>query len=103
MGDASQAIVAKPAPASAVIIVEPSLIPRTLWLIRRAFIAAFEDNCYGIAKGAAYSVLLASFPVLTTLAAILVQARAQSIAHLLSDFLLKVVPPGTEDLVLSRF
>jgi membrane protein len=103
MGDVTQATVMKPASTSAVIIVEPSLIPRTLWLIRRAFIAAFEDNCYGIAKGAAYSVLLSSFPVLTTLAAILVQVQAQSIAHLLSDFLLKVVPPGTEDLVLSRF
>jgi membrane protein len=85
------------------IIVEPALIPRTLWLIRRAFIAAFEDNCYGIAKSAAYSGLLSSFPVLTTMAAILVQIRAQSIAHLLSDFLLRVVPPGTEQLVLSRF
>jgi membrane protein len=85
------------------IIVEPALIPRTLWLIRRAFIAGYEDNCYGIAKGAAYSVLLSSFPVLTTLAAILVQIRAESIARLLSDFLLRIVPPGTEDLILSRF
>jgi membrane protein len=85
------------------IIVEPALILRTLWLIRRAFIAGYEDNCYGIAKGAAYSVLLSSFPVLTTLAAILVQIRAESIARLLSDFLLRIVPPGTEDLILSRF
>ncbi len=85
------------------IIIEPSLIPRTLWLVRRAFIAAHEDNCYGLAKGAAYSVLLCSFPVLTTLAAILVQIRAESIAGLLSDFLMKIVPPGTEELVLSRF
>lgn len=85
------------------VIIEPALIPRTLWLVRRAFIAAFEDNCYGIAKGAAYSGLLSSFPVITTIAAILVQIRAQSVAHLLSDFLLRVVPPGSEQLVLSRF
>lgn len=85
------------------VIIEPALIPRTLWLVRRAFIAAYEDNCYGIAKGAAYSGLLASFPVITTMAAVLVQIRAQSIAHLLSDFLLRVVPPGAEQLVLSRF
>jgi membrane protein len=91
------------APPQRPIIIEPALIPRTLWLVRRAFIAAFEDNCYGIAKSAAYSVLLSSFPVLTTIAAILVQIRAQSIAHLLSDFLATVVPPGTEGLVLSRF
>src|SRR3954464_10655252 len=89
--------------AASPIIVEPSFIPRTLWLIRRAFIAGYEDNCYGIAKGAAYSVLLSSFPVLTTLAAILVQIRAESIARLLSDFLLRIVPPGTEELILSRF
>ncbi len=105
MGELTQATAAQAAPAQpqAPIIVEPSLIPRTLWLIRRAFIAGYEDNCYGIAKGAAYSVLLSSFPVLTTLAAILVQVQAQSIARLLSDFLMSVVPPGTEDLVLSRF
>src|SRR5690242_6379328 len=105
MGDVTQINAAAPEtiPAPAPIIVEPSVVPRTLWLIRRAFIAAYEDNCYGIAKGAAYSVLLSSFPVLTTLAAILVQVRAQSIARLLSDFLAKIVPPGTEELVLSRF
>lgn len=105
MGELIQAKPINPAPAraDAVVIVEPALVARTLWLIRRAFIAGFEDNCYGIAKGAAYSVLLSSFPVLTTLAAILVQVRAESIAGLLSDFLLRVVPPGTEDLVLSRF
>lgn len=90
-------------PAATPVIVEPRLIPRVLWLIQRAFIAAYEDNCYGIAKGAAYSVLLSSFPVLTTLAAILVQVKAQSIASLLSDFLTHIVPPGTEDLILSRF
>jgi len=105
MSDVAQAKapVAPPATEAAPIIVEPSFIPRTLWLIRRAFIAAYEDNCYGIAKGAAYSVLLSSFPVLTTLAAILVQVKAQSIARLISQFLLEVVPPGTEDLILSRF
>src|SRR4051812_14299918 len=86
---AESAVVPKQAP----IIVEPPLLIRTLWLVKRAFIAAYEDNCYGIAKGAAYSVLLSSFPVLTTLAAILVQIRAESIARLLSDFLLRIVPP----------
>jgi membrane protein len=85
------------------IIVEPGVIARTLWLIRRAFIAALEDNCYGIAKGAAYSTLLSMFPVLTTLAAVLVQVRAESIARLISNFLLRIVPPGTGDLILSRF
>lgn len=90
-------------PEQAPVIVEPGLVLRVFWLVRRAFIAAYEDNCYAIAKGAAYSVLLSLFPVLTTLTAILVQIRAQSIANLISDFLLRVVPPGTEDLILSRF
>jgi membrane protein len=105
MSEAMQRMLAQPVrrPAAKPVIIEPRLVPRVLWLIRRAFIAAYEDNCYGIAKGAAYSVLLSSFPVLTTLAAILVQVKAQSIARLLSDFLLRVVPPGTEDLILSRF
>jgi membrane protein len=105
MSEATQTTVAHPLKPSTgmPVIVEPRLVPRILWLIRRAFIAAQEDNCYAIAKGAAYSVLLSSFPVLTTVAAILVQVKAQSIAHLLSDFLTHIVPPGTEDLILSRF
>ncbi len=85
------------------VIVEPGVVLRTLWLIQRAFMAAYEDNCYSIAKSAAYSVLLSLFPVLTTLTALLVQARAKSIADLISQFLLRIVPPGTEDLILSRF
>ena len=85
------------------IIVEPGVVTRTLWLIRRAFIAAYEDNCYGIAKGAAYSALLSLFPVLTTLAVVLVQLQAESVAHLITRFLIQVVPPGTEDLIISRF
>lgn len=105
MGNETDTKAASPAePAGlAPIIVEPGLIARTLWLIRRAFIAALEDNCYGIAKGAAYSTLLSMFPVLTTLTALLVQVRAESIARLISNFLLRIVPPGTGDLILSRF
>jgi len=105
MSEPARGKVAGPAtkPEQVPVIVEPGLILRVLWLIRRAFIAAYEDNCYAIAKGAAYSVLLSLFPVLTTLAAILVQVRAQSIANLISAFLLRIVPPGTEDLIISRF
>jgi membrane protein len=72
-------------------------------LFRQAFVAAYEDNCFGIAKGAAYSSLLAFFPVLASIAAILAQVNADSVAHVLSRFLFEVVPPGTEDLVRSQF
>jgi membrane protein len=74
------------------------------WLIvRRAFVSAYENNCFGLAKGAAYSGLLALFPVLTTLTAILVQANAPSVSRTLSALIFEVVPPGTEEIVLYNF
>jgi membrane protein len=84
------------------LIIEASYVRQTLWLFRRAFLAAYEDNCFGIAKGAAYSFLLSLFPILTTMTAILIQVNAQSVVHVLATFVSNVVPPGTEDLVLSR-
>lgn len=84
------------------VIIQAGLAARTFWLLRRAFIAAYEDNCFGIAKGAAYSFLLSLFPVLTTLTAILVQVNAQSVVHVMASFVREIVPPGTEDMVLSR-
>ena len=84
------------------VIIQPGLIARSFWLLRRAFIAAYEDNCFGIAKGAAYSFLLSLFPVLTTLTAILIQVNAQPVVHVIAAFARQIVPPGTEDMVLSR-
>jgi membrane protein len=84
------------------VIIEPGLAARIFWLLRRAFVAAYEDNCFGIAKGAAYSFLLSLFPVLTTLTSILIQVNAQSVVHVIATFVGQVVPPGTEDIVLSR-
>ena len=89
-------------PQSESIIIDPGILSRSLWLFRRAFIAAYEDNCFGIAKGAAYSFLLSLFPILTTLASLLIQANAQSVVHVIAAFIAQIVPPGTEDLVLSR-
>jgi membrane protein len=80
------------------------LTPRTLlWLLQRSVIAAFDDNCLGIAKGAAYSALLSFFPVLTSAAAILVQTRASFVSGLLESALSEIVPPGSEDLVVQQF
>ena len=71
-----------------------------LWsLFRRAWIAAYEDNCFGIAKGAAYSALLSFFPVLTTITALLVQANAESVSRVITRVLFEVAPPGTQDLL----
>lgn len=77
---------------------------RRRWLLfRRACVAAYQDNCFGIAKGAAYSGLLSLFPVLTTLTAILVQANALAVSRSLSRLVFDVVPPGTEDIIQYNF
>jgi membrane protein len=73
------------------------------WLLRRSIIAAFDDGCLGIAKGAAYSALLSFFPVLASAATILVQTRAEFVSKILEDTLDQIVPPGTEDLVMQQF
>src|SRR5690348_13809909 len=63
----------------------------------------YKNGSFSTAKGAAYSGLLSFFPVLTTLAAIMVQARTASVARTISSFLYEVVPPGTEDVVRGLF
>jgi membrane protein len=90
------------APPRPVIVVQPGFFARNWWLLRRAFLAGYEDNCFSIAKGAAYSFLLSLFPVLTTLTAILIQVRAQSIVHVIATFVSQIAPPGTEDLIFWR-
>lgn len=84
------------------LIIELGVFSRTWWLLRRAFVAAQEDNCFSIAKGAAYSSLLSLFPILTTLTFLLLEANAQAIVHIIATFARQVVPPGAEQLVLSR-
>ena len=84
-------------------VVQPHPFARLWGEFRRTCVSAYEDNCLGIAKGAAYSALLAFFPVLGTIAAILVRANAEAVSRTLSRFLFEVVPPGTEDLVQYQF
>jgi membrane protein len=78
----------------------PGRFPRLLW---RTLISAFNDGCFSIAKGAAYSAILSFFPVLATAAALLVQAKADFVARSLQGFLAQIVPPGTESLVIEQF
>ena len=70
-------------------------------LLNRALIATQIDGCLGVAKAAAYSGLLALFPVLTSITTILVQANASAVSARLAQFLFDVVPPGTEELILQ--
>ena len=72
-------------------------------LLRSAWVATYEDNGFGVAKGAAYSALLAFFPVLTTLATLLVEANAEAVARTIARLLYDVIPPGTEEIVQALF
>lgn len=77
---------------------------RTLpFLLRRTLFAAIDDGLFGTAKGAAYSALLSFFPVLTSMAVIFVQTGAGYIQGNLSRFLSRILPPGTESVVLEQF
>jgi membrane protein len=73
------------------------------YLLQRSVMAAFDDNCFAIAKGAAYSALLSFFPVLTSVTALLFQTRADFVSDTIEGFLSQVVPPGTEEIVLRQF
>jgi membrane protein len=72
-------------------------------LLRAAWVATYEDGGFGVAKGAAYSALLAFFPVLTTLATLLVEANAEAVARTIARLLYDVIPPGTEEIVQALF
>jgi membrane protein len=65
--------------------------------LRKALWGIYNDGCLGYAKGAAYSALLAFFPVLTTLSAWLIQANAEAVSRKIANFLFRVVPPGAEE------
>ncbi len=75
----------------------------SFWLLRRAFVAAYEDGCFGIAKGVAYSALLSFIPILTTVTTILVLANAEAVSQVISRFLFEIVPPGSEEIVMYSF
>jgi membrane protein len=77
--------------------------PTFLLLLRRSVLAAFDDGCLSVAKGAAYSALLSFFPVLASAATILVQVRAEFVSRTIENLLSEVVPPGSEDLVVQQF
>jgi membrane protein len=72
---------------------------RFLACFKRAVFGAYDHGALGYAKGAAYSALLAFFPVLTTTTTLLIQANASAVSRKIVSFLFQVAPPGVEDLV----
>jgi membrane protein len=84
-------------------IADAGTLTRFCSRLRAAVQSTAEDGCLATAKGAAYSSLLAFFPVLTTLAALLVQANADAVARTIARLLSDVIPPGTEDVVRALF
>lgn len=91
-----------PASPPSLYLERPGPVQRFWGLFRQACIAAFEDNCFGIAKGAAYSSLLAFFPVLASLAAIFASVNAGAVARAFLRLLVQIIPPGTEELVRAQ-
>ena len=73
------------------------------FLLRHSVFAAFEDDCLGAAKGAAYSALLSFFPILTSAAAILLQTHSPLLSRALERWLSEIVPPGSDELVFRQF
>jgi membrane protein len=73
------------------------------YLLQRTVLAAIDDGCFVVAKGAAYSALLSFFPVLTSVGTILIMTRAGFVWKTLSDALQTVLPPGTDQIVLAQF
>src|SRR6185437_15865431 len=74
-----------------------------LYLLRRALFASFNDGLFTVAKGAAYSALLSFFPILATFATVFVQIRAEFVQRKLELALSRVLPPGTQEIVMQQF
>lgn len=65
----------------------------------RAVAGAYRHGALGYAKGAAYSALLAFFPVLATTTAVLVHMNAEAVSRRITAMLFRVAPPGVEELI----
>jgi membrane protein len=86
------------------IYIVPASPLKRLWrLLKQTLIATHEDDCYGTAKGVAYSGLLSLFPILTSLAAILVVTKADAVSRTLARILFRAAPSGTEELIRTQF
>src|SRR5258708_15834587 len=84
-------------------IVKANPLSRLWRLLKQTSIGCYEDDCFGIAKGVAYSGLLSLFPILTSIAAILLRANAEVVSRTLAHLLFRAAPPGSEDLIRTQF
>lgn len=66
---------------------------------RAALTGVYTHGGLAYAKGAAYSALLAFFPVLTTVTTLLIQANAEAVSRRLETWLFQVAPPGAESII----
>jgi len=72
-------------------------------LLRRAGWRAFEDDCFALAKAAAYSSVLTLFPALLIVASILSYSRETHLLHEVAAAVGAVLPPGSSAEALSYF
>src|SRR5260370_36088895 len=84
-------------------IVNANPLSRLWRLLKQTSIGCYEDDCFGIAKGVAYSGLLSLFPILTSIAAILLRVKAEVVSRTLAHLLFRAAPPGSEELIRTHF
>lgn len=70
-----------------------------LWITARAFKSAFADNCFNIAKSAAFSAILSLFPGLLLFSALLLRGNATEAAADIAAALGQVAPPRIQSLL----
>jgi len=71
-------------------------------LLLRAITASWRNGQFGAAKAAAFSGLVAFFPLLATIAAVLVRMRAGFLSRVMVDLLEEVLPPGAAELAFQH-
>ncbi|MEP6714090.1 MAG: YihY/virulence factor BrkB family protein [Terriglobia bacterium] len=78
------------------------ILRRLPGLLHRTLVASIDDGLFTIAKGAAYSSLLSLFPVVTSVATIFVQTRADYLQRNMTAFLDEILPPGTQSAIMLQ-
>lgn len=68
-------------------------VRKFFWLLRRAAAGSFQDNCFEIAKSAAYSSILSFFPGLMVMASLLFSHNVKAVVDEISVALGRVLPP----------
>lgn len=72
---------------------------RTWVCLRRSVVGAYQNGALGYAKGAAYSALLAFFPLLTAVTTLLVRANAERVSRRIVAAVFRIAPGEIETLI----